>query len=180
MSKLDHPPLGTRLQTVAVWAEIAAAVSVVVSLVFVGFQIRQSTAQTALNTRVAETAAYQDLQAQLAQVTTVQIENPDLRRVMTRVGSGDRLEAAGDEDDRHVYLAFARLVIRLGDLAFYQRQTGLIDDARLVSMLAPLRIEVLSHPLGLSVWDSMSSSLVPGFVEYIEKTRVGSMPVPDP
>ena len=166
----------TRLQTVAVWAEIAAAISVVLSLVFVGLQIRQSTAETMLNTRIAQAAAYQDLQSQLALVTTVQIENADLRRAMARVRGGDRLEMPGDADDLHVYTAYARLVIRLGDLAFYQRQTGLIDDARLASMLSPLRVDVLSNPLGRSIWEAMSGSLVPGFIEHVDSALLATLP----
>jgi len=168
-----RPSSTSKLHTAVVWAELAAAISVVVSLVFVGLQIRQGTAETALNTRVAEAAAYQDLQAQLAVVTTVQIENPDLREAMSRVGAGDQLDAPGDEDARHIYVAYARLVIRLGDVAFYQRETGLIDDARLVSMLAPLRVDVLGTPLGRSVWESMRGSLVPGFVDYVDRTLGG-------
>jgi len=56
-------PASGRLQTVAVWAEIAAAIAVVASLAFVGFQIRQATAETALDTRVVQAAAYQPLSA---------------------------------------------------------------------------------------------------------------------
>lgn len=163
----------SRLLTFATWAEIVAAVAVVVSLVFVGVQVRQSTAETVLNRRVAEASAYLNLQQQLAVVTTVQIENPDLRRVMSRVSKGETLESSDDEDDQRLYLAFARLVIRLADLAYQQRQTGLIGDERLVSMLAPLRVEVLSNPLGRSIWDSMGSSLVPEFVDYVEQTLLG-------
>jgi hypothetical protein len=165
-------PSATRLHTFAIWAEIVAAVAVVVSLVFVGLQIRQGTAETALNTRVAEAAAYQDLQAQLTVITTVQIEHPELRRVLSRVHSGEAL----DEDDHRLYLAFARLIIRLGDLAYYQRQTQLIDDARLASMLSPLRVEVLSNSLGRSIWESMAGSLVQGFVDYVDKTLLAEPP----
>lgn len=180
MSEQHEVPSATRLQTIAVWAEIVAAGAVVLSLLFVGFQIRQSAAETALNTRVAEAAAYQDLQAQLALVTTVQIENPDLRRVMSRVSNGETLEAAGDEDDRHLYLAFSRLIIRLGDLAFYQRQTELIDDARLASMLSPLRVEVLSSSFGRSIWDSMAGSLAPEFVDYVDRTLLAGVRASEP
>lgn len=163
---------GGRLQTFAVWAEIVAAVAVVVSLIFVGLQVRQSTAESVLNSRVAEATAYQDLQQQLTVITTMQIENPDLRRVMARVSKGETLSSPADEDDRRLYLAFDRLVIRLADLAYEQHQAGLVDDARLVSMLSPLRVEVLGNPLGRSIWKSMESSLVPEFVDYVQRTLV--------
>lgn len=146
------------------------------SLVFVGVQVRQSTTETVLNRRVAEATAYQNLQQQLALITTVQIENPDLRRVMSRVSNGETLDSPDDEDDQRLYLAFARLVIRLADLAYQQRQTEVIDDARLVSMLAPLRVEVLGNPLGRSIWESMRPSLVPGFTDYVDRTLLGGSP----
>jgi hypothetical protein len=172
MSEQREVPSESRMQRFAVWVELAAAVAVVVSLVFVGVQVRHSAAETALNARVAEVAAYHDLQAQLATVTTLQIEHADLRRVMARVRKGETLDAASDEDDIQLYVAFARLIIRLADLAHYQRQAGLIDDARLTSMLAPLRVEVLRSPLGRSIWDSMEGSLVPGFVDYVNSTML--------
>jgi hypothetical protein len=158
------------LQTFAVWAEIVAAIAFVLSLVFVGVQIRQSTAEAALNRRVAEATAYQTLQEQLGIVTTMQIEHPDLRRVMSRAHAGETLDSPADADALSLYLAFGRLVIRLADLAYQQRQTGLIDDTRLTSMLSPLRVEVLGNPLGRSTWDSMRASLVADFVEYVEET----------
>lgn len=161
-----------RLHAFAVWAEIVAAAAVVVSLIFVGVQVRQSTAETVLNRRVAEATAYQSLQEQLAVVTTMQIENPDLRRVMFRVSKGETLDSPADEDDRRLYLAFERLVIRLADLAYQQRQAGLLDEVRLVSMLSPFRVEVLGNPVGRSIWESMKSSLSPDFVDYIGRTLV--------
>jgi len=91
---------------------------------------------------------------------------------MSRVSSGETLDSPDDEDDLRLYLAFARLIIRLADLAYQQRQTELIDDARLVSMLAPLRLEVLGNQLGRSICESMRSALVPGFVDYVERTQL--------
>ncbi len=172
MSETKGGGTDDHLTNFAVWAEIVAAVAVVVSLVFVGVQVRQSTAETVLNRRIAEATAYQSLQEQLAVITTIQIENPDLRRVMSRVGNGETLEAPADEDDRRLYLAFERLVIRLADLAYQQHQAGLVDDARLVSMLAPLRLEVFGNALGLSIWESMESSLPPDFWDYVQRTQL--------
>ena len=45
----------------SLWLEIISAVAVVVSLVFVGFEIRNSTEQTEQNTRALQVSAYQDL-----------------------------------------------------------------------------------------------------------------------
>jgi len=34
----------------------------------------------------------------------------------------------------------------------------------------------MADPLGRSIWDSMSGSLVPGFVEYVDSVFAGSAP----
>lgn len=43
-----------RLRLFAVWAEIVSAVAVVVSLIFVGLEVRQSAEETSLSTRTDE------------------------------------------------------------------------------------------------------------------------------
>ena len=176
MPKHDDANTADGLRTLAIWAEIIASIAVVVSLIFVGLQIRQSAAETALNTRAAEASSYQNLQAQLGVATSLQIENPDLRRVIARLSGGDQLDGPGDEDDLHIYLSFCRLLIRLADLAYSQYEAGLITEERLVSILAPLRIEVLGNALGLSIWNEMSPNLVVEFVRYIDSTQVPGSP----
>ena len=47
-----------RLQVFGIWAEIVSAAAVVVSLVFVGLQVRQTAEETSLNTEITRAAAY--------------------------------------------------------------------------------------------------------------------------
>ena len=47
-----------RLQVFGIWAEIVAAAAVVISLIFVGIQVRQTAEETALNTEATRAAAY--------------------------------------------------------------------------------------------------------------------------
>jgi len=56
--KHDDANTADRLRNLAIWAEIIASIAVVVSLMFVGLQIRQSVAETALNTRAAEASSF--------------------------------------------------------------------------------------------------------------------------
>jgi len=155
-----------RLQLFALWAEIVGAAAVVVSLIFVGLQIRQGTFETALNTRTSQVNAYQNLQAQITTINTLELGDAELRRVLETIRNGDALE---DPLDRERYLPYARIWVRMGDLAYHQYENGLIDEGRLLSMLSPLRGEVLSNPTGLSIWQGYGFTLVPAYVEYVNE-----------
>jgi hypothetical protein len=67
-----------KLQEYALIAEIISALAVVAGLIFVGLEINQSTEQSALNTRALETAAYQDLIAQILAINTAYDTDPYL------------------------------------------------------------------------------------------------------
>ena len=60
------------------FAGIASAAAVVLSLVFVALEVRESSRQTELNTQSLQVSAYQDLIAQIADVNIVMLENPGL------------------------------------------------------------------------------------------------------
>lgn len=49
-----------------VFAEVASAAAVALTLVFVGLQLRETSRQTALNTASLQVSAYQDLNAQIS------------------------------------------------------------------------------------------------------------------
>jgi len=59
-----------------------------------------------------------------------------------------------------------RVVYRHGDLAFYQYQTGLINEERMVSTLGPVRAW-LSYDIGKQGWDSMRANFTNDYVDYI-------------
>jgi hypothetical protein len=160
-----------RLQLFAIWAEIVAAIAVVFSLIFVGLQIRQGAAETALNTRTAQVNAYQELQAQITTMNVLELQDAELRRVLTELRGGATLESPDDSLDVRLYVPYGRLWIRMGDLAYYQYQNGLIDETRLQTMLSPLGGEVLRNPVGLALWERYvaAGSLVPEYVEYVRE-----------
>jgi hypothetical protein len=171
-----------RLDTLATGAEVVASVAVVASLLFVGVQVRQSAAETALNTRTAGVNAYQDLQDLNTTLNVLAIENPELRNVKRRVREGDALDAPSDRDARSMWFAYVRIVMRTGDLAFYQYESGLIDEERLRSMLGALRAEVLATPLGLTRWKTTTESgaYAAAYVNYVDSLFLGGGSVPSP
>jgi hypothetical protein len=59
-----------RLEKWALIAEIVSAFAIVLSLIFVGIQISQSSDETALNTSAIQVGAYQELVGQIMDINT--------------------------------------------------------------------------------------------------------------
>ena len=121
-----------KLERWALIAEIFSAAAVVVSLIFVGFQVRQGADETALNTRAIEVSAYQDLTAQVGDLNRLLIENPALATARSRVLQGDSLQSI---DNSEIAEAYLRLAFRQGDTAYRQYVYELIDEPTVIRML---------------------------------------------
>lgn len=121
-----------KLQEYALIAEIISAVAVVAGLVFVGLEIQQSTEQSALNTRALETAAYQDLIAQILAINTAYDTDPYLSNLTDRGGRGELT----DPGELNMYLGFAITLARHADMACFQYQQGILSEERLASAMA--------------------------------------------
>lgn len=160
-----------KLEKWALLAEICSAIAVVLSLIFVGLQVRQGTAQTALNTRAIEVSAYQELTAQIASLNTLQIQNPRLSVLRGRALDGGEPDSY---EDRLLLEAFFRIAYRHGDMAFRQFENELIDEQTLDSMLAPV-YGYARTSTGQDLWRRMSSLLNSGFKRYVDE-RIQSSP----
>ena len=120
-----------KLKKFALVAEIISAFAVVAGLIFVGLEIRQSTDQAALNTRALETAAYQDLIAQIMQINLMSLQDPELTDI---IQSGSSIPLP-DGAVAAKFRGYAITVARHADMACFQYQQGLISEERLVSAM---------------------------------------------
>ena len=146
--------MGSDKSTLRSIAEISSAAVVVISLVFVGFEVRESARQTELNTRAIQVSSYQDLISQITEVGSTiafAIESTPGKNLYdaaaagpNRIGLDDlalELEATWAEDDlpSEEYRRLIDLYIiltRHSDLAFYQYELGMLSEERLNSALA--------------------------------------------
>jgi hypothetical protein len=124
-----------KLQEYALLAEIISALAVVLSLIFVGMGIRQSTHESALNRNVAEVSAYQDLVGQVLELNYIVINNPELAELLNAESLQNLTSAERSSLTRH----YANL-LRHADLAMYQYDKGLIDQCRLYNILGVYRL----------------------------------------
>ena len=75
------------------WHQVLAALGVMLSLGFVGYEIRQ-------NTRVARAAAVQGISETVIEWTTAMLENDDWMRIETFVDNGGKPEDLSPLDQR--------------------------------------------------------------------------------
>jgi len=147
--------------------EILSAIAVVLTLVFVGLELRETARQTALNTESVQVAAYQDLIAQISQFNRLLLD-PTIASVFERMMNpkGDWAEFSAVERRQARSLLF--LLVRHADMAFYQYQRGLLPKDRLNSALLPLLSDI-DKPMYRAFWEEIKGSQVPSFREYIDK-----------
>jgi len=152
------------LQKWALIGEISGAVAVVVSLVFVGYQLKQSNEQSAQNTRALELSAYQQLIDGISDFNALTIENIELRVARQKLRAGAQL----DSDEMEVINAFIYLAYRNGDLAYLQYQRGLIDEERLRSGLG-LLVNLLDLPFVQAHWKQARSGFTESYQSFVNK-----------
>jgi hypothetical protein len=125
------------------------------------------------NTRSLEVNAYQALMAEIGDLGTIAIENPQFNARMEellRLSSEELRDAEISSADRDAVSNFFFMLLRHGDLAYYQFQQGIISEARLQSAINPLRLR-LCRPVFQSWYRSISetgSGLVQDYRSFIE------------
>lgn len=148
-------------------AEIASAGAVVLTLVFVGLQLRESSRQTALNTVSLQVAAYQDLNEQISRFNELLLE-PEIALVFERMIDPEGDWSTFSPVERRQARALLYIRVRHADIAFYQYDRGTLSEERLNSVLRPLLSDI-DKPIVRAFWDEVKSLQVPRFREYLER-----------
>lgn len=149
------------LQNYALIAEIISAVAIIVSLIFVGFQIRDNTAATQANT-FHEIAAL-DIKLLLnfassqesARVSTLFRENP---------------EALTEDELNHGFYMFGAEVRHIENL-FLQKHSKMMHDVGWRSRKALVEGLILSPGFGVLLQSPNKKYFDGSFIEYAENLR---------
>ena len=154
-----------KLKKWALLAKILSAVAVVTSLVFVGLQINQSAEETALNTRVIQTSAYQDLTAQINALSALIIANPQFAELVQRG------KPESPQEQRQLS-AFSLSMFRHGELAYLQFENDLINEDSLRNMLSPLHNTLNTNATARGLWQNLPiSTLNPRYRDFVNASR---------
>jgi hypothetical protein len=158
----------------ALVAEIISGVAIVISLVFVGLQINQSTNETTQNTKALEANAYQDLISQISSMNMLIIQDPEFADIYSRMLNK---ESPKDAIERQRVISFITLNIRYGDMAYRQYQNGLIDEDSLDSILTPLIVFLLRMEPAEARWNQLKNALNSDYIQHVERLVELGMPI---
>ncbi|MBL4869322.1 MAG: hypothetical protein JKX72_00035 [Robiginitomaculum sp.] len=158
------------LQKWALVAEIVGGVAIVLSLAFVGFQIRQGSEQTELNTRAVEVSAYQDLISQMNNMYLELLGDSEMNDLVFMFMTN---ELVPDEQQRRQLFIYMGYVFRHAEMAYYQFSRGLISEEQLYSVTVPLR-QVLNTEMGYERW--RDQPLPRTYTEYMEEQKAAGWP----
>jgi hypothetical protein len=145
------------------FGEIASAVAVILSLIFVGLEVRESARQTELNTQSLQVTAYQDVISQISTINLLNIEHPELAQHIQSVSSISELPDGTRGQVSNYYF----LLARHGDLAYYQYELGMLTEERLESALGLLNF-VMCDPYYREYWGGIRDAFVAGYRDFID------------
>jgi len=148
--------MSTKLSTVI---EVLSAIAVVISLVFVGLEIRNSSEQVEQNTQMMQIGAYQDLIGRIVEMNSIGIE--DETTIESLVG----MENPEPKDVAKLN-GYLWILFRHGDMAYFQYEKGAINKDRLQSANAPL-LGRLKYPTVVARWGQIEHAFVPSYRKYV-------------
>ena len=151
------------LRNWALIAEIVGGMAVVVSLIFIGFQIKQSSLESNLNTRAIEVNAYQVLARQMNEIRFESMINPDFSALLESVMRNEIPAVAPIDRQVASYLGY---IAQHSNMAFFQFSQGLITDEQLYGMLGGLRAN-LRTDVGKLHWGN-TTTFTEDFKNYVK------------
>ena len=144
-----------KLQEYALIAEIISAVCIVLSLIFVGLQVRQSAEETAVNSQAIQASVREAM---------MQTEFT----LLLYGGEHDLMQGDITPEQRDKWLALQTAFFRARENAWVQHENGILDDATYYSYRDAL-IKNLADKDLRRFWKRVNEDyeLVPGFVADI-------------
>lgn len=135
--------------------EFIASLGVLISLVYLAAQVRQNSSNLQVN-------AYQDLIGRITDVNRLMATDPVIPVLIEKARAGEELQST----EWQKYFALLMMVMRNGDMAYFQFEKGLLSPARMRSIVFPLLLFIRSD-VGRAIWDRQTQ-FDPGFRHYID------------
>jgi hypothetical protein len=129
--------------------------SIVASLIFVAFEIRQ-------NTDAVRSSAIQDISRLSYDATVLSIEKDEIREARLAVCRGDL-----DESQRFLLQLFYAALMRIQMNRFYQLQLGILDEQMILSLGG--KGGAYRNPYFAEIWPVLKVDFTEDFQAYIER-----------
>ena len=141
------------------YIEIAALVSIIASLVFVGAEIRQ-------NTNAIRGATQQEISLQLSEMLTLVVENERIAYLMDEAYNGITKNEISKVDFSR-FRAFANIGFRRIENIYLQHLNGFISD----DAFQRIGWDYYRTPLLREIWEDRKKGFNSDFVIFYEKMR---------
>lgn len=145
------------------WLEGIGFLAIIASLIFVGIETRNSTQQAMLTTQAIQISSYQELMDNIAELNASVVQDAEVAAFLYKAyATSDELtDLERFRLSRNLFQRF-----RHGDIAYFQYERGVIDEARLRSALNVL---MLGHPRVQAFWNDARGSFVESYQEYVDQ-----------
>ena len=155
----------SKLQKWALTAEIIGGIAIVVSLVFVGYEIRHSTKEAELNRRAVEVTAYQELIKNIFDLNDDVVHDPAFADIWEKSGKNEPMDPTEQMRLTEWFMSH----FRHGDMAYFQYQKGIIDQQRLNSALNIIVKRTSRTPFAQSLWDERKHFILKEYTDYVDR-----------
>lgn len=146
------------LTLISTIAQVASAVAVMVSLVYLAMQIRQ-------NTQAVRNSTHHALTVTRLEYIALVVQNPDLSRIL-RVGSQDLNALTEDERQRFHLLMY--YLFSAGENFYYQHRQGVLDAEQWERWCTTLQ-QYFTQP-GIRAWFASNPiRFAEGFAQFLEQ-----------
>jgi hypothetical protein len=144
--------------------ELVGALAVVVSLLYVARQIRQSTAAT-------KAASFQSMTETMVHINTSVLLDAPTYDLMIRALASESLT----EVERARYLVFFWDVLRMLESAHYQVELGVLDESKLLSIAGNMQSH-LKCQVGAEAWSVLQTRYPPEFRSVVSDLAARDLP----
>jgi len=152
------------LEIVNTISSLIAAVSVVVTVIYLAIQVRR-------NTKAAHSQTYQVATLSLAEMAVIIGQSKDLSRIFAEgMANPDQL----DKDERYQFIYLGLSLFRRYENVFFQYQAGLIDDGFWSGHRENL-VWFFHQPGFKQFWAERRLGFSRGFCEFLENTTADSL-----
>ena len=146
-----------QLSKLARLAEIAAAIGVIISLIFIGLQLRSNTEATEAATRAAINQNDVDF-------LSLSIDSSVLAKAMAKAQRGEELSAL--EESQLVHLELVNFVSF--EHSFYQYRKGLLEEPEWLRHRNLIEIGMKHWPHSRTMWERSRGVFTPEFQQLVD------------
>jgi len=146
-----------KLEKWALCAEIVSAIAIVLSLIFVGMQVRLGTEQTAANSRALEATVRESMLN--ADLSILQASLP--------YKNMQQFTPPANEEETNQQSMFAYMLERTRENYWKQHANGMLDEESYLSYRETFLQFLINSDFHLGLWKDNKNYFVPGFVAEI-------------